>query len=99
MIRDVIHVVSLVALLAWLVFLVWYSLRAKWWRSPEGRNVWGVASALVIALGMVNASYIWPDYAARDWVVLGVYAYLAALAVQRTVQMERRQRHKNDVTH
>jgi hypothetical protein len=96
MIRDIIHVAALVAFVGWLTFLVWYSLRAKWWKTPEGRNVWGVASALVIALGMVNASYIWPDYAARDWVVLGVYAYLAALAVQRTAQMERRQRRGAD---
>jgi|GEM_PF-6189002 len=96
MIRDFIHVAAFVALVGWLTFLVWYSLRAKWWKSPEGRNVWGVASALVVALGMVNASYIWPDYAARDWVVLGVYVYLAALAVQRTAQMERRQRRGAD---
>jgi hypothetical protein len=90
--RAVIEVAATTAFFTWLLFLVWYSVRAKWWRSPEGRNVWGVALALTVALGMIVAAYTWRDYAARPYVVLTVYVGLAALAIQRTVQLERNQR-------
>jgi hypothetical protein len=83
------------AFLSWLVFLATYSLRAKWWRSPEGRNVWGVAAALTWALGIIVAAYLWPDYDIRDWLVPVTYVALAALGVQRTVQMLRRQRQQH----
>jgi len=89
---TVIHTAAAAAFFCWLGFLIWYSIRAKWWRVPEGRNVWGVALALTAALGMVNASYIWPDYSLRPIVVLTVYVSLALLGIQRTVQMERNQR-------
>lgn len=92
MMRGLIHATAVAAFFCWLVFLAWYMIRAKWWRSPEGRNVWQVALALTIALGMVVASYTWPDYSIRPIVVLGVYLYLAALGVQRTIQLERNQR-------
>lgn len=92
--RAVIEVAAIAAFSAWAVFLIWYSVRAKWWRSPEGRNVWGVALALTVALGIIVAAYLWRDYVARPYVVLTVYVGLAALAVQRTIQLERNQRRR-----
>lgn len=89
-----IHASAVAAFACWLIFLAAYSVLAKWWRKPEGRNVWGVALALTVALGMVVASYTWPGYAFRPVVVTAVYLGLAALAVQRTVQMVRRQMSK-----
>lgn len=93
----VIEVAAIVAFLAWLTFVIWYAMRARWWRSPEGRNVMGVAVALTWALGIIVAAYLWPDYAIRPWLVLITYVVLAALGVQRTVQMERRQRRHGEV--
>jgi predicted anti-sigma-YlaC factor YlaD len=90
--RAAIEVAAVVAFLTWFVFVVWYSVRARWWRSPEGRNIWGVGFALTVALGMIVAAYTWPDYSARPYVVLTVYVGLAALGIQRTIQLERAQR-------
>lgn len=92
--RTAIEIAAVVAFLAWAAFVTWYSIRARWWRSPEGRNVWGVGLALAIALGMIVAAYTWPDYAARPYVVLTVYVGLAALGIQRTIQLERAQRRR-----
>lgn len=87
---------AIAAFSAWAVFLGAYSLRARWWRSPEGRNVWLVTLALVFAFGVIVAAYIFGDYAIRPYAILVVYLSLAALGVQRTVQMLRQQRRKRD---
>lgn len=90
--RGLSELLAWAAFSAWLSFVALYSLRAKWWRSPEGRNVWGVGLALTVALGLIVVAYTWPDYALRPWLVPAVYAGLTALGIQRTVQMLRRQR-------
>ncbi|MFB7798924.1 hypothetical protein [Isoptericola sp. NPDC056134] len=78
----------------WLLFVALYSLRARWWKTPEGRNVWGVGLALTVALGIIVAAYTWPDYELRPVIVPVLYTGLGLLAVQRTVQMLRRQRQR-----
>lgn len=78
---------------AWLFFVAAYAIRAKWWRSPEGRNAMWVSMMLTVAFGMIVAAYTWPDYGARPYVVLSVYVAATILGIQRTAQMLRRQRH------
>lgn len=78
------------ALLAWATFAAWYWVRARWWESPEGRNVMGVSLTLCAALLLVITSQ------PHDWPRVLVCLALAGLAVQRTVQLERAQRRKRD---
>ncbi len=88
-----VRVLQYTALLAWLVFVVWYHLRARWERTPTGRNVMGTSAALVALLALVAAAVTFPDYPGRPVAQLLVYASLTALGIQRTVYMERAQRH------
>lgn len=88
---------------AWAVFALWYALRARWWEQPEGRNVMGVAVAITALLLLVSLARVAPDWAGRPIAQLAVYGGLIALAIQRTVQLERAQRrhprrHKHDAT-
>lgn len=84
---------------AWFSFVATYSALAKWWRSPEGRNVWLVGLALTVAFGIIVAAYTWPDYAMRPYIVPILYVALAALGFQRLVQMIRRQRQRRRNSH
>lgn len=77
---------------AWLSFFVCYSALTRWWRSPEGRNVWGVGLSLTVAFGIIVAAYTWPDYWLRPYLVPTLYTGLGIFGFQRLVQMLRRQR-------
>ncbi len=80
------------AALSWGVFLAWFSLRAKWWKSQIGRNTFGVSAVLFAVLLRIALVRVWPEF--TDWTPLGVVIYLAAaaFAIQRIVFMERAQR-------
>lgn len=80
------------ATLAWAVFIAWYALRARWWESPAGRNIMGVAVAIFTLLVLISAQTTWPGYWLRPYAQIVVFGALIALAVQRTAQMERAQR-------
>lgn len=88
------EVLAWFAFLAWVTFVVSYTVRAKWWRSPEGRNVWFVAVSLAFAFGVIVAAYTWPEYPWRPVLVPAIYGALGVLGVQRTWQMFRRQRRR-----
>lgn len=80
------------ALTAWLVFVAWYWIRARWWESPTGRNVMGVAMGVASLLALIAANRTWPDYWLRPAFQTLVYGALIILGIQRTWQMEREQR-------
>lgn len=93
---TLIQILVYTACASWLVCLTWYSVRAKWWRWREGRNIWGVALALTAVLALIAAQRIWPDYWLRPWLQVIVYGALTILAIQRTVQIELAQRRHRD---
>lgn len=74
----------------WGLFLVWYTLRAKWWKTLVGRNTFGVSAVLFVIL--VRATLLrWND----DFVdVAGIIIYVAAglFGIQRIIAMESAQR-------
>lgn len=76
----------------WATFCLWYHVRATWWRSPEGRNIMGVAAAVTALLGLIAAQASWPGYALRPWVQTIIYGVIPVLGLQRLAQLERRQR-------
>lgn len=80
------------AAVAWLLFALWYQIRARWWVTPEGRNVMAVALGIVAMLGLAALARVAPDWPGRPWAQLVVFAGLIVLAIQRTVQLERAQR-------
>ncbi|MBE7701279.1 hypothetical protein H9623_13340 [Oerskovia sp. Sa1BUA8] len=82
------------ALASTLTFVVLYWVRARWWESPTGRNIMGVSVAVAAVLGLVVAQATIPDYPGRRLAQTLVYASVAALFVQRTVQMLRAQRRR-----
>lgn len=91
------QILMFAALFAWVVFVAWYWIRARWWESRTGQNVMGVALGIAALLLMIAAQRLWPDYEIRPLVQTFVYGGLAALAIQRTWQMEHEQRrHHND---
>ena len=87
-----IHLFAFMAFVQWVVFVGWYAVRAKWWKSPEGVNIMGVAVAVVLILGLINASYTWPGYAIRPYALTGVFILTTLLGAQRTMQLEHHQR-------
>lgn len=89
---TVVLVLQCAALAAALAFSTWYGVRASWWRSPEGRNIMGVSIAVAAVLVLIVLQQFFPDYPGRRAVQVVVYATVAALFVQRTVQLERAQR-------
>lgn len=82
----------LIATASWATFLVWYSVRAKWWKHSVGWNTFGVS--LMLFLILLRLSILRAHPTANDGALPGIviYTMTAALAVQRVVFMEKAQR-------
>src|SRR4051812_20317622 len=84
------------AAIAWIGLVVWYQIRAKWWKTSIGKNTMGVS--FIIALSMVRLFVLqvtlpYTEY--KLWeTILGVFVYssLSFLGVQRIVFVEQSQR-------
>lgn len=87
-------VVTLAAL-AWLTFVVWYTVRAKWWKSPVGRNTFGVSAVLFIILLRIAVIRWWPHLQQHDIAGTLVYSVAFVFGVQRIWFMEKAQREVN----
>ena len=81
------------AAVAWVLFTVSYAIRAKWWKTPFGRNMMGVSAVSALILGRLALLYIDPDFTA-DLKIFGLVIYLAwgALGFHRFYLMEKAQR-------
>lgn len=88
---------STLAGLAWTTFVVWYWLRARWWKVAIGRNTMWLSMLLAITFDRL-ALVTWLVHTgtkSSSWQIYsGVMTYLiaTALAVQKTYQMEKAQR-------
>lgn len=90
---------TFIATLAWLMVVVWYWIRAKWWKSPVGRNTMGISIA--IALALVRLTYSQLDAispAPMPWYLTAfgsvIYSYLAYSGFRRVYLIEQSQRQK-----
>lgn len=83
---------------SWATFLMWYSVRAKWWKHSVGWNTFGVS--LMLFLILLRLSILRAHPSTNDGAVLGivVYSMTAVLGVQRVVFMEKAQRAKRTNT-
>lgn len=93
---TLVNATAYLAAVSWVVFIVWYALRARWWVTPTGRNVMAVAVGIVAMLGLATLARLAPEWGGRPAVQLVVFVGLAALGIQRTVQLERAQRELDD---
>lgn len=77
---------------AWLTFVVWYTIRAQWWRKPLGRNTFGVSLLVTLVVGRLAVIRL----TGADWdtALSGIIIYAGGtlLAVQRIYHMEKAQR-------
>lgn len=83
------------AALAWLTFIVWYSIRAKWWKNPVGRNTFGVSTVLFVILARITLLRWFPHLQQHDIPGIIVYSVAALFGVQRIWFMEKAQREIN----
>lgn len=81
-----------VAAAVWLTFIVWYSVRARWWKTPYGRNTFWVSTVLFWVLARIAAVRLIPDFPEHEILGALVYILAAVVGVWRTVLMEGAQR-------
>ena len=78
--------------LAWFGFIAWYSIRAKWWKTPIGRNTFGVSAVLCIVLLRIAVLLWFPDLKQSKTIGAIIYTGAAILGAQRIVFVEKAQR-------
>lgn len=90
---------TFIATVAWVGVVVWYWIRAKWWKSFVGQNT--MAVSFFIALSLVRLTYAHLDNipsrpSSTGLTVFGVivYAGLAYTGFQRVYLIEQSQRQK-----
>lgn len=76
----------------WFCFLVWYTVRAKWWKVGVGRNTFGVS--LVLFLVLLRATLLqWvPDLRQYNVAAYVVFSLALVLGIQRLIYVEKAQR-------
>ena len=70
---------TILAALVWVGVVVFYAIRAKWWKTPEGRNTEAVSAIMALLLVRLSFIHLLPDYV--DHTVTGLLVYLAAAVV------------------
>lgn len=84
------------AALSWVGLVVWYAIRAKWWKSHIGQNTMGVSAVLALLLVRLTVLLASPPYTPTGFweTFFGVAFYLALayLGVQRIYFVEQSQR-------
>lgn len=83
------------AALVWLTFLVWYTLRARWWGNPYGRNAFFVGLVLFLILTRIALSRHIEPFKESQEVAISIYALAALYGISRIALMERAQREKD----
>lgn len=84
------------AALVWLTFLVWYTVRAAWWKNPYGRNAFLVGLVLCLILSRIALSRHIEPFKESQGVAISIYALAALYGVGRIILMERAQRGPNE---
>lgn len=81
-----------IAAVAWTAFVIYYTIRAKWWKNAYGRNTMLVSAVLAVILLRISILRWWPHLAQHDWVGVLVYSGAAIAAVRRFLFVEHAQR-------
>lgn len=81
-----------VATAVWWGFVVWYTVRSKWWKNKYGRNLANVG-VMIASLFTILTIMAWVGW--QDWMVFPatvVMIWSIFLGGQRTYYMEQAQR-------
>lgn len=76
----------------WAGFLVSYSVHAKWWRNPVGRNAFGVSAILFLILMRISLARWFPEVQQRTWAAILVFGLAGTYGLQRWRYMRKAQR-------
>lgn len=89
---SILDISYVLAGVSWLVFLIWYAIRAAWWKNQVGQNTMLVS--FVVFLLVLNSyllyTYTW--FTTHPVPSTSVYLLTAAAAIQRIYLMEKAQR-------
>lgn len=82
---------------SWIVVVVWYSVRAKWWKTFIGQNTWAISFIIMLALIRLSIIHLTLSSSVRADVgstVFGflIYFGLAYVGIQRVYLIEESQR-------
>lgn len=77
---------------SWTTAVIYYGLRAKWWKSPEGRNTEAVSFIVALLLIRLSAIQLFPDYIDRSWTGAPIYTLMGVVAIWRIGLIEKAQR-------
>lgn len=80
------------ATMTWGAFLVWYTIRAKWWKHTIGQNTFGVSVVLFVLLARLALDRVNLATEATDTIGVFLYGAAALFGVQRIFFVERAQR-------
>lgn len=81
-----------VAAVNWWVFVIWYTVRSKWWQNRYGRNLANVG-VMIASLFTTLAWVMWSGWDERVvYPLVAVILWSVVLGAQRTYFMELAQR-------
>lgn len=67
-----------VAGIAWFSCWLWYTITAKWWRTPYGVNTWVVTLTVAVALFRLMILVLFPDTQGTMYMyIVGLATYVA----------------------
>lgn len=76
----------------WLTFLAWFTVRAKWWDNPYGRNAFLVGLVLFLILTRIALSRHIDTFRENQGAAIAVYSLAALYGIGRIILVERAQR-------
>lgn len=90
--------VSLATAIACFVFVIAYTLLARWWRSYEGKVMTGKAVAIgLLSLYTYLSVEVTPENEAMRWARVGLVAVIALAMVAQTARLITNQLRKGNV--
>ena len=83
---------TFLAAVVWVGVVVFYAVRAKWWKTPEGRNTEAVSAILAVLLIRLSLVHILPDYVDHSATGRITYSLVAIVGLWRIGPIEKAQR-------
>lgn len=83
------------AAIMWTVMVVWYSIRARWWKGEYGINTWLVSFTIAVALDRLAIIVLFDNLlppVLSFYIGMTTYILLAVTGVHRLYLLEKAQR-------
>lgn len=96
--REVAVGTLLGATIVWWTFVVWYALRAKWYKVASGRNVMSVSVGLASVLSLFSIGVVFGRFAGYEAVWGIVFLVITVGGIHRIYYVEKIQRQVGRLT-